>query len=336
MWKSSLVILATLCASTSGLYANTRTRGDNNGIHLAVKPRCGPLSGPTADVNAGVFPQHYKTIVSFGDSYTDGGHDDGGPLDPPVIVPPSPMAGGRSITGLTWVEHVANDLGATLKDYAQSAACIDLSLWPSNPRQADFVHQVQTFLRQGHSLDPSTTLYSIFFGINDYIASLSDGDNMQAAAQSLLNQIELLASPPTNARSFLVLDVYGRGTTSPRGESFKQTIFTGLHNFHTRNPKNGPRLRVSYVDFSTIWNGVLGPDPGYKAFGYVSTEQCTRCTDGGGCSTVGACSDPEHYFYWFRGEHPSKETSRIMADYVSEVWKECRTYEASLELGLEI
>ena len=36
-------------------------------IHLAVGPRCGPLSGDTyADVNAGIDPLQFKTIVSFG------------------------------------------------------------------------------------------------------------------------------------------------------------------------------------------------------------------------------------------------------------------------------
>jgi hypothetical protein len=54
------------------------------------------------------------------DSYTDGGKEDGSPLDPPVLHPPSSLAGGRSTNGLTWVEHVANDIGATLKDYAVS------------------------------------------------------------------------------------------------------------------------------------------------------------------------------------------------------------------------
>jgi len=51
------------------------------------------------------------------------------------------LAGGRSVNGYTWVEYVAMDVDATLKDYAQSGACIDLSLWPSNPRKVDFIHQ---------------------------------------------------------------------------------------------------------------------------------------------------------------------------------------------------
>lgn len=150
---------------------------------------------------------------------------------------------------------------------------------------------------------------------------------MQAAAQALLNQIEILASPPTNARSFLVLDDYGRGVHAPSGDAYKQTVFSGLYDLHTRT--NGTKLDVSYVDFATIWDGVLGADPGFAAFGYVSTDSCNQC------------SDPDHYFYWISGyvisrmgtkyidikiyhdRHPSKETHRIMADFVSEVWQMC-------------
>ena len=38
----------------------------NDGIHLAVRPHCGPLSGSPSDVNAGIDLHTIKTIVSFG------------------------------------------------------------------------------------------------------------------------------------------------------------------------------------------------------------------------------------------------------------------------------
>ncbi|KAG6836178.1 hypothetical protein H0H93_010583, partial [Arthromyces matolae] len=332
---SSFLGLVSLCTFATALYT-PQAREYNDGIHLAVDVRCGPLFGNTSDVNAGIDPHGIKTIVSFGDSFTDGGHEDGGPLDPPIIIPPSVLAGGRSTNGYTWVEHVANDTHSLLKDYAQSGACIDLSLWPSNPTKVDFIGQVKTFLSQNNTLDPRTTVYSVFFGIksvsliimhkrkanhmrttSDYIASMStnlfvslqthsltntisfrsaDGDHMQAAAQALLGQIQLLASPPTNARNFMVLDVYGRGVHTPSGEAFKQTIYTGLSNFHAGN--NGTRLNVSYINFSTIWDGVLGSDPGYAAFGYTTTDSCVDCS---GCSSTQWCDDPDHYFYWISG-----------------------------------
>ncbi|ETW82742.1 hypothetical protein HETIRDRAFT_315263, partial [Heterobasidion irregulare TC 32-1] len=135
------------------------------------------------------------------------------------------------------------------------------------------------------------------------------------AAQDLLNQIQILASPPTNGRNFLVTDVYGRGTHTPAGEAWKQSIFDGLSAFHKGTGVPQP-LNVAFGDFSRIWDGVLGSDPGYEAFGYTSTDSCA------GDTTEDSCSDPKHYFYWISG-HPSNETMRIMADYVEEVFVGC-------------
>lgn len=46
--------------------------GTNDGIHLAIGPNCGSLSGQFSDVNSGLLdPNFYKTIVSFGDSYSN-------------------------------------------------------------------------------------------------------------------------------------------------------------------------------------------------------------------------------------------------------------------------
>ncbi|KAI0649681.1 hypothetical protein C8Q79DRAFT_900650 [Trametes meyenii] len=294
----------------------------NNGIHLAVSPVCGPLSGNVSDVNAGIDLKKFKTIVAFGDSYTDGGRDDGGPLAPPVVIPPDALAGGRSTDGKVWVENIADDIGATLKDYAQSGACTDLKLWPSAIKQADFIGQMKTFLNQSNNLDPETTLYAIFFGINDYEDSKTDGTaNLQAAAQVILDQIRTLSSPPTNARSFLVTDVYGRGTHTPAGDAFVQSLFSGLHDLRA-NASSSARLNFAFAEFSRIWDGVLGADPGFKAFGYVSTDACVVNCSIQECTTDGMCDDPEHYFYYIGG-HPSEEGHRIMADYVEEVLTRC-------------
>jgi len=39
---------------------------DNDGIHLAVSPQCGQLSGTQANINAGIDRRNIRTIVSFG------------------------------------------------------------------------------------------------------------------------------------------------------------------------------------------------------------------------------------------------------------------------------
>ena len=134
-----------------------------------------------------------------------------------------------------------------------------------------------------------------------------DGEgNLQAAAQVILSQIRILAGAPTHARSFLVVDDYGLGMHTPAGDAFVQTVFSGLGDFHRginstgagEAAGEGPKLDVAFALLSRIWDGVLGPDPGYAAFGYTSTEACIRNCSLVFCSTVGMCDDAEHYFYY--------------------------------------
>ena len=135
-----------------------------------------------------------------------------------------------------------------------------------------------------HAYQPLTTL-----------AANSEA-NLQAAAQVILAQIRTLADAPTHARSFLVADVYGRGTHTATGEAWKQAVFDGLSAFANGTGVPAP-LNVAYADFSRIWDGVLDGPPGYAAFGYTNTSSCVN-----GRTLEGECDDPEHYFYWIPGE----------------------------------
>ena len=66
----SLVFFAAILSVAHGaLHTDPRRlarQDSNNGIHLAVSPACGSLSGNTADVNAGIDLKRVKTIVAFG------------------------------------------------------------------------------------------------------------------------------------------------------------------------------------------------------------------------------------------------------------------------------
>lgn len=62
----SLFILVLLIdiSGASQVQAGLPTR--NDGIHLAVHPRCGPLSGNTTNVNGGISPWTIEIVVAFG------------------------------------------------------------------------------------------------------------------------------------------------------------------------------------------------------------------------------------------------------------------------------
>ena len=61
--------LALLAASARAAQFRLSRQDRNNGIHLAVSPVCGPLSGDSTDANAGIDLGSVKTIVAFGVSH---------------------------------------------------------------------------------------------------------------------------------------------------------------------------------------------------------------------------------------------------------------------------
>ncbi|KAJ7265654.1 hypothetical protein C8J57DRAFT_1069268 [Mycena rebaudengoi] len=297
-------------------------RQTNDGVHLAITPTCGKLGGTFANVNSGIVTSGIKTFVAFGDSYTFGGRSDGGTLPPAVLIGVNPRAGGRVTDGPVWAEDVASDLGATIKDYAVSGAVVNVTLWPSKAANSDFLHQAALFLGQKNVLNPTTTLYAFFFGIKSahgiltrLTVSAEDGNHLPQAATDLLAQIKQLTAPPTNAKNILVLDDYGFGTHSAIGDAWKQAVFAGL------TPLRAQGLNVAFVDFAPLWDGVLGTSPGFKAFGYLNPGGCIP--DSKQTDLSGECATPLNSFYWLPS-HPSKETHRIMADYVNFVLANCK------------
>ncbi|CAE6442835.1 unnamed protein product [Rhizoctonia solani] len=311
MSLSKLTFLVGMLALVAGSAAER-----NDGIKLVISPTCGKLTatGNATDVNRGLRNlREYKTILYRW--WGKGVVKDGSLLAPPVITPPSPKAGGRTTNGLVWIENIANNIGARFMDYAVGGAVTDRILWPSKASNWDFVQEVDIFLSQNNTLDSSTTLYTVYFGINDFAASHKDGPaNLPQAAQVILDKIQAISSPPTNARSFLVTDSYGYGSHEASGEAFKKKVFNGIAEMKSRVPS----MRFGFVDFAYLWDAVRGPTPGYAAFGYTSIGSCTLNS-----STIeGACNDPDHTFYWIPN-HPSKQTHRIMADYVEAALEKC-------------
>ncbi|KAJ7116880.1 hypothetical protein C8R44DRAFT_879411 [Mycena epipterygia] len=299
-WTPLFALLSVVAAA--GVRVPGLVTRQNDGVHLAITPTCGKLGGTVANVNAGIVTSGIKTLVAFGDSYTSGGRSDGGPL-PAAVLGTSPLAGGRVTDGPVWAEDVASDLGATIRDYAVAGAVVNVTLWPSKAGQSDFLHQAALFLSQNNVLTPSTTLYTVFFGINDFSATATDGNHLPQAAADLLTQIQQLAAAPTNAKNIVVLDDYGHGTHAVIGDAWKQA-----------------GLNVAYVDFAPLWDAVLGTSPGFAAVGYTSDGDCIPNAQQTNLS--GECATPLTTFYWLPG-HPSKETHRIMANYVEFVLTNC-------------
>ncbi|TFK42074.1 hypothetical protein BDQ12DRAFT_663333 [Crucibulum laeve] len=269
-----------------------------DGVHLAVSPKCGSFSGAPADVNAGLKSlSSYKTVVSFGDEFSADGGVSNGP---------------------SWVDYLASAAGASLEDWAASGAVVDNTQWPGVKLAPanDFLMQFSSFVSRGKQYDRNTTLYTIFFGIEDYkVALASGGADLTNIAQSIVYQIAVLSSSPVFGRNFLIVDNHGLGTESPTGAAFKKELFSGLGAVGKYVGAN-----VGFVDLSNVWTSVLGSSPGYAAFGYTSPGACLASAG----STAGVCADPDHTLYWTPGT-PTTATHRLITNYVQQVLSQCKS-----------
>lgn len=287
-------------------------------VTLAVKPVCGNFDGSPKDVK-GTLPSlsTFRTIVTFGDSYSDGGKHDGSVLSDPVLQPPNPSAGGRYTNGPIWAEYLADTIGATLMDYAADGAVIDNGQWAATAVSTpdDLLTQANTYITQYQKNDPATTLHVLFFGIEDYVNSIDNGNSsLSNQAGDIAYTILRLSSSPAFGKNFLVIDNHGRGTENLAGAAYKTELFQELSSINAANFG----LNIGFIDLSTVWNGVLGTSPGAAAFGYTSTSPCLASP----ATTVGSCTDPDHSFYWFPLS-PTTVTHRIMSDYIQAVWAQC-------------
>ncbi|KAJ3798680.1 carbohydrate esterase family 16 protein [Lentinula aff. detonsa] len=290
-------------------------------VHLAVAPNCGSLSGPPADINNGLKPlSNYSTIVAFGDSYTSGGTFNGAVLPPPVLSPPNPNAGGRITNGPLWVENLATVANATLQDWAVNGSVVDHNMYPSINFAGipDYLTQVQNYIGVRPSSVVDDTLYVIFMGMGDYELrnEIYQGpESLTTLASDIIYSILELNSNPVFAKNFLIVDNYGRGTESDAGDAYKASLFSQLYEVSNDLDYD---LSFAFVDFKTLWDGVLNGSPGYEAFGYTNAGACLTNDN----SMTVECDDPNHTFYWIPG-NPSAATHSIMAEYVQEVLTQC-------------
>ncbi|KAK0462397.1 uncharacterized protein EV420DRAFT_1524492 [Desarmillaria tabescens] len=285
------------------------------GVQLVIEPSCGALFGTVADLNAGLGSlSSYSTIVAFGDGYTDGGKEDGSALDPAIQDLPDPKAGGRLSNGPLWVENLASDVNATLKDYAVTATVVDHTQYPaftfSDTR--DFVYQNNYVISSRNKPTSDDTLYIVFVGMEDFIRA--DASTFPGIASDVVYELLLMTDSPLFAKNILIVDNYGRGNATSYGNEYKQSVFDGLGTLYSKRGAN-----VGFVDLGNLWAAVLGTNPGYEAFGYVSPGACTV----NDTTTVGQCDNPDETFYYIPN-YPSAVTHRLMADYIEAVLEQCQ------------
>ncbi|KNZ64410.1 hypothetical protein VP01_1031g3 [Puccinia sorghi] len=340
------IVLAFCLTSIDSICTDSfqRTQGQ---VKLAIQPTCGALTSDTfVNFNSGINLDKIKTIYSFGDSWSATGNSTGGPSKPAVVTGSNPKAGGRASNGLVWSEDLAAN--KTLMSYAIGGATVDSTLWSLRvgSLSPSIFHPFLTLplrftvkkYRHGRScynlpstrcenkpyvVSPQTSasrllwdLATVFYGINDYAASHAGPGTMEEAAQRLIVQTERLIG--VGLENILVICMLFLTPTPQDSPPFNRE---GLRIFDTVVWRGFKRLieskniQFAYVDLTALFTAIAD-NP--HAFGYKSTQSCCKSQ----FSTVGACNDPDQTLYWIPS-HPSKETHRLIAEWIQKVLKNC-------------
>ncbi|KAA1097521.1 hypothetical protein PGT21_010166 [Puccinia graminis f. sp. tritici] len=276
-----------------------------NQIKMAVQPQCGTLSSDKfVNFNTGINLDQIKTIYSFGDSWTSNGNFKGGVPQPAVPKGTEPHYGGRACNGPMWTEDLASG-GKTLKSYAIGGATIDRTVWKARATKTDMVGHVDTFLSQKISVEPESSLATIFYGLNDYSASLQGPGSFEEAVKQLFNQTERLIS--AGLKQFIVVSP---PYTHEIVKQFDSSIWNGF-----KKLKESKNIEFAYVDLVALFDAIHAD---LNSFGYKSDQACLKSPD----TTVGGCENPNEYLYWIPS-HPQYQTQQLMADWVRTVLEKC-------------
>ncbi|OAV89039.1 hypothetical protein PTTG_08259 [Puccinia triticina 1-1 BBBD Race 1] len=300
-----LTFISSRCSSRSKQGHISQPSG-NQIIKMAVQPQCGDLSSDKfVNFNTGINLDQIKTIYSFGDSWTTNGNSEGGVAKPAVAKGDSSLYGLRPTNGPVWTEDLASD-GKILKNYAVGGATLDHNLWKARATKTDMIGHVDNFLKQKLTVDSDSSLATIFYGINDYSASLQGPGNFEDAEKQLLNQTERLIN--AGIKKFIVVSP---PFDKKQIKSFESSTWNGF-----KKLKESKNIEFAYIDLVALFSAILA-NP--SSFGYQSVESCLKSLQ----TTVGRCKNPEVYLYWIPS-HPQVQTHRLIADWVRAVLKNCQ------------
>jgi len=288
----------------------------------------------------------FSKLYVFGDSLSDDGNVytlTGG------AFPPSPPYAQHFSNGPVAVDHLAGLLGIGLTpsaiggtNYAVGGATTGtdnylpteyppLGLGPAL-NNTGMQTQVNTFTAARPAFDPSTTLFVLWGGPNDFLLSPTPATAAQAVT-NLTNEIVALES--VGARNFLVPNMpdlsitpFGRSLTAEQQLGLQQLSLgfdTGLDHALAAVRAGSPP-GVDIVGFNTLGalNALLA-NP--SAFGLSNVTD--PCFNG-----VSVCGDPDQYLFWDT-VHPTAHVHDILGTEFAAAVPEPQTWHL-LALGLLI
>lgn len=103
--------------------------------------------------------------------------------------------------------------------------------------------------------------------------------DLSEVSSNVVFQILKLSSSPLFGKNFLVVDSYGRGNTTAKGDAYKLEVFHGVNSVH-----NAYNLNMAFADLGSLINAAVS-DP--ASFGFESVGPCTVDET----TTVGQCDN---------------------------------------------
>lgn len=289
---------------------------DESPIKLGdFKPTCGGFNNEIfSDLNTGIKLNEIKTFLTFGDSWTDLGNQVGGTPLPPLKPKAScPFYGGRPTNGKMWSEWLTELLGngAEVKNYAVSGAKVDNTLWHSADKSSDMAMEIDRFLCQKNNIDSSSSIATLFFGNNDFVASTIESNDLSSLAPSakkFLSETERLIN--AGLTNFLILTP---AFDNSKLKEFNTIIWNGLKDFKNQDSN----LQFITVDLSKLYREAKTSP---KTFGYHSADSCLPKNS----NMAEACTDPQYRLYWIFW-HPQTFTHKLQAEYIKLVAESCQS-----------
>ncbi|GAA5902616.1 hypothetical protein JCM6882_009334 [Rhodosporidiobolus microsporus] len=292
-----------------------------------------------AQAVSGFALEDMDTIFSFGDSYSAIGYD------PSKGVKELPLLGGTTTGGLNWIHYLALSSPKTNNsyfDFAKFGATVNNSIvMAASDSPPDFVTQVDTWeeyfvapAEKEVKWNPETTLFTVFFGINDIgftsLQHLNATEKIPAVVESYGNLLGKLYE--NGARNFLILLMpptwrtpYIRSFGDEMATTFVQNIASytsGLEALAASLPAQYPGLKLATYDTKPLFHAVLD-DP--SAFGFdasVANQACvayfSKWPYTNPDEDLEECGAPLKEYIWMDEYHPTYSVHKLMAEAVAE------------------
>ncbi|TPX69454.1 hypothetical protein SpCBS45565_g02444 [Spizellomyces sp. 'palustris'] len=299
--------------------------------------------------------QPVKTVVVFGDSFSDTGN-----IERIYGFPAAPYYQGRFSNGLVWVEYIAQALNnATMVNQAYGGAVANRQNLPlgastrNSTYPPDVNEQLAWYLGNTTALpDPTTTLYPIFVGANDYLHTLAAGGLpvTSTIAGSVVTFIKSLHTSNLKASRMVVMTLpdfakipsFTRLTKSSNSTGLSAdtlaqlaTSFSTQHNAALEKGikelvASTPGLRIDLVDLFGLFNKAISNPPSFNltnvtapclSFSPGTTPTAADTAGNKDPSLVTTCSTPDSYLFW-DNTHPTTIAHKFVADEALRVFNQ--------------